>query len=58
MNIMGQTLVCNIVAVYACMYILYGVLWLEYYCSRDQPRYATEGNNHIVISSNLLCMVC
>ena len=38
MDIMGQTLVYNIVVVYACMYILYGVLWLEYYyCSRDQP---------------------
>ena len=37
MDIMGQTLVYNIVAVYACMYILYGVFWLEYYCSRDQP---------------------
>ena len=41
---MGQTLVYNIVAVYACMYTLYGVLWLEYYYySRDQPRRTPHG---------------
>ena len=38
MDIMGQILVYNIVAVNVCMYILYGVFWLEYYCSGDQPR--------------------
>ena len=41
---MGQTLVYNIAALYSCMHILYGVLWLEYYyCSRDQPHRTPHG---------------